>query len=212
MSERPTDTSDSAPERVSESELHMDPAVSSRGWTRHGWLLALLVAHAWLSVTSLVGKSVTVDEFGHLPAGVYLLETGDWSHASLNPPAMNVLSALPTWLVSESSGPSPVAPAAKRLAEQTPNPFWRNGYRFMLERGAEYHRVFVAARLSTVAMVLLLGVIVYAWARELAPARAAFAGPLAAALVLLSPNLLAHGRLVTTDAGTATAKIGRAHV
>lgn len=176
-------------------------------WTlpAHGWLLCLLIAHGVLSVSSLVQKSVTIDEFGHLPAGVLLLETGDRSFASLNPPLMPWLAALPTRLVAPSGDANPVAPGAERLARTIANPFWRAGYRFMADRGADYQRLFVAARLVSVAVVMLLAVVVYAWARELAPQRPAFAGLLAAGLVLFSPNVLAHGRLVTTDAGAAAA-------
>jgi len=168
-------------------------------------LLAMLGAHAVLSVTSLVGKSVTVDEFGHLPAGVYLLETGDFAHASLNPPLMHWLSALPVRFVEPSGRPNPVAPAVRELYRSTANRFWQNGYRFMLERGADYQRSFVAARTASVIVVSLLAVVLYAWARELSPMRPDFAGLLAAGLVLFSPNMIAHGRLVTTDAGAAAA-------
>ncbi|MEE2663221.1 MAG: phospholipid carrier-dependent glycosyltransferase [Myxococcota bacterium] len=184
------------------SERH-GPRQRLRG--AHWLLLAMLVAHAVLAVTSLVGKSVTVDEFGHLPAGVYLLETGDFTHASLNPPLMHWLSALPVRFVEPSGRPNPVAPAARELYRSTANPFWRDGYRYMLERGADYQRSFVAARTASVAVVSLLAIALYAWARELSATRPDFAGLLAAGLVLFSPNMIAHGRLVTTDAGAAAA-------
>jgi len=170
-----------------------------------GALLSMLVLHALLAFTSLARKSVTVDEFGHLPAGVYLLETGDFEHASLNPPLMNLLSALPVQLVRPSGSPSLTAPGARRLSEMKGSRFWRDGYRFMHERGGDYHRTFVAARGASVAMVMLLAVASFVWARALAPARPDVAGVVAAGLVLFSPNMLAHGRLVTTDAGAATA-------
>ena len=117
------------------------------------------------------GKAVTVDEFGHLPAGVYLLETGDFANASLNPPLMHLLSALPARLVEPSGARSPVAPAARQLVETTANRFWRDGYRYMLERGADYQHSFVAARTASVAVVSLLAVALYAWARELSATR-----------------------------------------
>lgn len=165
----------------------------------------MLVVHASLSVSSLVRQSVTIDEFGHLPAGMLILETGDLSHATLNPPLMNGLAALPARWVEASGAPNPVSPGARALAATIANPFWRGGYRLMVERGADYQRLFLAARLVSVAVTLLLGVVVYRWARELAPERAALAGAVAAGLVLFSPNLLAHGGLVTTDAGAAAA-------
>ena len=71
------------------------PRQSPGAWAL-GALASMLLLHGLLAFTSLARKSVTVDEFGHLPAGVYLLETGDFGHASLNPPLMNLLSALPS--------------------------------------------------------------------------------------------------------------------
>lgn len=54
----------------------------------------------------------------------------------------------------------------------------------------------LAQRLATVVGSLLLALVVFAWARELyGPA----AGLLGLALAVLCPNLLAHGRLATTD-------------
>lgn len=185
------------------------PPVRRSRWLAAALLPTLLALHAALATTSLLRKSVTVDEFGHLPVGMALLDTGDASVAPLNPPLMRLLSALPTRAIAPSDAPNPVAPGVRRLAEQTRHPFWRGGYRLMLERGADYRRLFVAARLVSVAVTLVLAVVAWRWAREwagsTAPDRARWAGPMAAALVTLSPNLLAHGRLVTTDAGAAAA-------
>lgn len=56
------------------------------------------------------------------------------------------------------------------------------------------------ARLATVALSLVLAVLVFLWAFELYGPRA---GLVAAFLCALSPNILAHGRLVTTDLALA---------
>ncbi|MGM0575749.1 MAG: glycosyltransferase family 39 protein [Myxococcota bacterium] len=178
-------------------------------WWSVAALVALLGAYGTLGWTSLLDASVTVDEFAHLPAGVNLLETCDTAYAQLNPPAMNVLNAL---AAATAAGPEggvegreAVAPLRGQLAEPPGYDFWANGYAFMAEHAASYHRIFTAARLATLAVGALLGILLFAWARRLAPRRPELAGLLAAGLVLLSPNLLAHARLVTTDVACAAA-------
>lgn len=163
-------------------------------------LAVLGLAYAVLASASLRETSITVDEFGHLPVGAHVLATGEFAYAQFNPPLMRVLSALP--VVALDLKPSGTAPG---WAAQPAYDFWLNGYHFMERYRADYLRAFHAARHVTVFAVGLLGLLVFAWARALVPERAAFAGLLAAALVWFSPGLLAHARLVTTDAGAATA-------
>ncbi|MDH3376065.1 MAG: glycosyltransferase family 39 protein [Gammaproteobacteria bacterium] len=178
-------------------------AVASRRLSRTAIavLLALIAIHSVLSVSSLMRKSVTVDEFAHLPAGVYILESGDLGYAWLNPPLMNVLNALGASLFAEPGADA----ASEARIDGDLDGLWPGGYRYMAAHAGDYHARFVGARLITVVVVLLLGVLAFFWAHQLARARRDWAAVMAAALVLLSPNLLAHGRLVTTDAAMAAA-------
>ncbi len=151
-----------------------------------------------LAATSLITDSVTAEEFGHLPAGYNLLHSGDFRYGELNPPLMNMLSALPVCALAPGwTAPSPNLPPALRYS------FWANGYFFMVQHREHYHGLFVAARMVTVFLVALLGLLGFVWARQLAPERPNAAGLLAAGLIWFSPNILAHARLVTTDAGAA---------
>src|SRR3972149_2650444 len=61
------------------------------------WLLAAvrLAIHATLAVTALGRKSLTIDEFAHLPAGVSYWETGHFANYRHNPPLVKLLAALP---------------------------------------------------------------------------------------------------------------------
>ena len=69
-------------------------------------LVGLGLLYLLLAGTSLQRKSVTVDEPGHLAAGYLYLQSGDSRYASLNPPLINVVSALPLILAS----PKPTVP------------------------------------------------------------------------------------------------------
>ena len=46
-------------------------------------------------MSEAIGDSVTVDEFAHLPAGLYYLETGHFDVYNLSPPLLRELAALP---------------------------------------------------------------------------------------------------------------------
>jgi hypothetical protein len=157
---------------------------------------AMATLYAVLAVASLRDESVTVDEFGHLPVGFNVLTTGDFGFCELNPPLMNILSALPL------PGMGAVAPEA-RLSAADRYSFWGGGYRFMAANEKSYHRLYVAARCVTVAVVGMLGVLLFLWAGLFVPERRHQAGLLAAGLVWFLPGMMAHARLVTTDAGAA---------
>lgn len=161
------------------------------------WLGLLLLAYLALAVGSASHNSVTVDELGHLPSGVYFLATGDPRYASLNPPLVNALSALPVLLLDLDRGSEPPP------ASDDPFSFWDTGYRFQERHRQDYLRIYAVARLVPIAIVAWLGVLLFAWARRLSPAAPDLAGLLAAGLFCLSPNAIAHAGLVGTDTGTA---------
>ncbi len=73
----------------------------------------------------------------------------------------------------------------------------------MFQHATNYRTYYTVGRCVTVALVGVLGVILFLWARALCPMRADLAGLLAAGLLWYSPGVLAHARLVTTDAGSA---------
>jgi dolichyl-phosphate-mannose-protein mannosyltransferase len=188
------DSDSTAPQHANEPQIFVTDV--SR---RHAWAILALMAAVYVSlaVIALRQKSVTVDEFGHLPVGYNVLTTRDFRYCELNPPLMNVLSALPLMFMDVSP------PEASDFAPDEKYAFWANGYEFMSHNAADYHRIYIAARCVTVAIVAILGVLLFAWAGLLAPSRPNAAGLLAAGLVWFSPGIMAHSQLVTTDAGCA---------
>ncbi len=165
-----------------------------KAWGGVAVLLAIFLA---LSLGSARHKSVTVDELGHLPSGLYTLLSGDVRHSSLNPPLLNALSALPVFsldLVREIEVP----PASDDVFS-----FWSAGYHFLERQRADYVRIYDAARVVPVFIVAALGVLLFCWARRLVPDAPDLAGLLAAGLLWSSPNVIAHARIIGTDTGTA---------
>jgi len=150
-----------------------------------GVLLAAFAAQAWLAARR---DSVTIDEFVHLPIGIYALETGDLSLDPINPPHTRMLAALPVLLESPAFAPPPGASD------------WGLGYHLMQANAGRYHELFLPARAVIIALTLLLGTLVALWASQL---YGASCGLVAAFLFAFSPAMLAHGHLVTLDASGA---------
>jgi 4-amino-4-deoxy-L-arabinose transferase-like glycosyltransferase len=149
---------------------------------------ALLLIAAVLAITSLVRDSITFDETSHLTAGLSYLKTGDFRLAPDHPPLAKVWCAWPL-LLAHPQWPPP------------DDPDWRItntfslGKRWLFELN-DGQRLLVIGRCMMVLLFLATGLTVYALARTLLGPPAAL---LALGLALLSPEMLAHGRLVTTD-------------
>jgi len=163
-------------------------------WTWATFIILSLL-QILLLFSSLVDKSVTIDEFAHLPAGLNVLSSGDFRYCELNPPLMNVLSSLPLRAMGINPPPPLQIPEAKRHS------FWVNAYVFMNYHRHHYHRIFIVARMMTVGIVILLGLLIFSWARILVPERRNTAALLSVTLIWFSPNIMGHAQLVTTDVG-----------
>ena len=152
---------------------------------------ALLAVMALLAFTSLLGDSPTVDEFVYPVEGQYHLRTWDFRFNPQNPPLLKVLSALPALLHGARLDLDP-----RWHTNQGGWEPWVLGTRFALDNLAHYHRLFVEARLVTLALALLLGLFVFRWSAAL---WGNAGGLLSLALYVFCPNVLAHARLATPD-------------
>jgi hypothetical protein len=153
-----------------------------------GLLLTLaLLLHAALALHTMTGNAATFDEGAHLPAGYTHLVLGDHRLNPEQPPLVKLLAAAPLLAVSPEMKEDDVA---WRLSRQ-----WEFGRRFLYVWN-DGDRLLFLGRLPVLALTLVLIAAVFLRTRRLV-------GPLAAALALglatLSPELLAHGNLVTTD-------------
>jgi hypothetical protein len=166
--------------------------------TSHLLLFLLVAAFASLGIHSLVQKSVTIDEYGFLPAAWNLVSTGDLRFSEWHTPLVNGLLGLPLL----GADVLPFAPPDGTPVEGR-YWFWNNGEWFAEANGDRYHALLVRARLVNVLLGMALGVLAYLFARQVAGPRAGGAGLVAAALTLFHPEVLAHTRLVTLDVGLA---------
>lgn len=154
-------------------------------------VVALLLVQASLAVLSLVRENPTIDEVVHLPAGVSYWQKGTFRLYPHNPPLVKMIAAAPVVLSKPVVEPIYAGP----YWGETPNKmaFAHEFTRFNAER---YFELCVQARLLMPLFCVLGGLVVFAWSKRLYGNNG---GLLSLALWVFCPNILAHGRLVTTD-------------
>jgi 4-amino-4-deoxy-L-arabinose transferase-like glycosyltransferase len=138
-----------------------------RRWPQRAQVALLLTIFSAMALIGLQHKGYTYDEQDHLRYGVNILH-GDADRFDDSKMPVSAWNALP-WLVAEWLPEG-------RLGEALSGLF--------------------AARVPTVLAALLLGLLIYRWARELYGNKA---GLLALGLFTIDANLLAHARWATTD-------------
>ena len=169
------------------------------------WIAAsLLVLFAALATGAIRSKTVTSDEASHLPAGFTYLAWGDFRLNPEHPPLVKILAGLPLRLAGAHT-PSRDSESWRGALANGANQ-WDFGHDFLFATpGNDADRLLFLGRLPMVAVGVLLGVLLFLWARDLFGATPAL-GVLA--LYALDPNFLAHSALVTTDVAVACFTLG----
>jgi hypothetical protein len=155
-------------------------------------VILLLAIFAFLGFASMLQKSATCDEAAHhIPSGYIFLIKHDLRFDTSAPPLARYIAAFPL-LFMDINLPG----------ERT---FWRREDRgefarefFKLNIG-KYKDILLYSRTMILILSMFGGLILYLWTKSLYSKRA---GILTLFLYCLSPNILAHARLATTDAVT----------
>jgi 4-amino-4-deoxy-L-arabinose transferase-like glycosyltransferase len=158
-------------------------------------LVALLVGglavYAALAVSSMLTTSAVYDETAHLPAGYTYLTLRDFRMNPEHPPLVKELAALPLLFMDVRMR---TALPAWALGQE-----WEFGHRFLYQWN-DADRLLFWGRIPVVALGCALGAAVLLWTRRrFGP----WAGAIAFFLCVLSPDVLAHGQIVTTDLAVA---------
>lgn len=152
-------------------------------------MVGLLVLYAVMAWTSVREKSTTFDEIAHLTAGYSYWTTGDYRLDPENGVLPQRWAALPLLAMDVHF------PDTDQAAWQESD-VWALGYQFFYTLENNLDRMLWWSR----GMIVLLGValvgVVYLWSRRLFGLAG---GMVSLAMCVLSPSLLAHGRLDTSD-------------
>lgn len=159
-------------------------------------IAAFLLAFVFVvSLLSVKGDSLTMDELAHLPAGYSYLTQKDMRLNPEHPPLVKDLAAFPLLFIRDINFPA----EAKAWQEEV-NSQWDFGREFLFRSNNPADQIIFWGRIPMILMLVLLGFYLFKWARELFGNKAAL---LALTLFSFSPTFLAHGSLITTDVAAA---------
>jgi hypothetical protein len=148
----------------------------------------ILAVVGTLEVRSARAEVQTWDEGIHIVAGYSYLTLGDYSWNVEHPPLVKMVSAWPLTLMGLTAHPY--------AADGKKNDQVQYGIDFLYKNRRHADSILIAARSANILLTLLFACAVAWWTRRRwGPA----AGVAAAALCAFDPNLMAHGRYVTTD-------------
>lgn len=156
---------------------------------------ALLLIHGLLVGVQAARWSPTLDEVGHLPAGISVWKFGRTDLYRVNPPLVKSIAALPAVLAGAETDWT-------RYRESTfGRPEFSVGEDFVAANGDHWFRWFQYARWAVLPLSLLGGLVCYCWGRELYGAPA---GLVACCLWCFSPNVLTWSSTINPDLGATS--------
>jgi hypothetical protein len=167
---------------------------------RHRLASALVLGYfvllfGFMSISSLLQKSPTIDEPAHLFSGYSYLKWGDFRANPEHPPLAKMWAALPL-LAFDIKDPRPARPHWDLILENEQGYATINAAEDMLFVDNNGETLFFYARLQMVLLGMALGIFVYRWSKELFGFGAA---AVALFLFAFDPNILAHSQVVHTD-------------
>ena len=165
-----------------------DPVPRASRWAVIAIAL-MLTGQAIVMTLAAARLTVTHDEYWHIPVGLLNWKTGRFDVEPSNPPLLRMWA---TWPLLFTSAESPRTEPTSDLTHI--------GDEFLTANNSNIDRFVAIARLPMIVLTVLAGALLARWAWE-------WHGPWAACLVAWlwsrDPTVLAHGSLVTTDAGGA---------
>ncbi|HVA49387.1 MAG TPA: glycosyltransferase family 39 protein [Pirellulales bacterium] len=163
---------------------------------RPGLVATLLLSlHAALLAWAATRHSPSIDEVGHMAAGLSHWHFGRFDLYRVNPPLVRLVATMPVALTRPRSDWSAYSLLRGARGE------FECGEQFIAANGEWSFWLFTVARWACIPFSLLGGYVCYRWAGELyGPA----GGLLAVALWCFCPNLLAHGQMITPDVGATS--------
>lgn len=156
-------------------------------------LVAIILASFFLMIFSAQKDSIVIDEQVHISAGYLHTWEGDYTFNAEHPPLLNDLAGFFAKIGK------PKLPQ-KSYRSFTGSEQWDYADLFWYHSGNNVDKIIFWSRLPFIFLTLGLIYLSFLWTKTLFGPKA---GLMAAALAAFSPNILAHGRLATTDIGVA---------
>lgn len=153
-------------------------------------VVSLLLTHAVLIAYGAARHSPTLNEPGHLVAGISHWKFQRFELYRVNPPLVRMVAAIPTFFMD-------IETDWEHFFEQPgARPVFQLGSDFILANGSNSYWIFTVARWACIPFSLLGGYFCYRWATEL---YGVAGGVFALVFWCFSPNILAHAQCITSD-------------
>lgn len=152
-------------------------------------VIAMCAVHAWMAASVSRIFSTTFDEIAHLTAGYAYWTTTDYRFQPENGILPQRLVSLPLLALDVRFPPD--SGEVWRKAN-----VWKVGHEFFYESGNDLPAMLAAGRAMNALLSGILCFLIFLWSLEIFGLKPAL---LALALAVLSPALLAHGGLATSD-------------
>jgi len=154
--------------------------------------ISLLAIMFFVGLSSYKQDSLTMDEQSHIGAGYSYLSQQDFRINPEHPPLIKDLSAIPLLFLNLNF------PVNDTAWTEGVNNQWILGNKFIFNSGNNADQLIFWARLPMLFILISLGWFLFWWTKKEFGKEAAL---ITLFLFSFSPNLIAHGRLVTTDIG-----------
>lgn len=152
-------------------------------------VVSIIALHTGLLGYSAAVHSPTLNEPGHLVAGLSQWKFGRYDLYNVNPPLVKQVAALPVMIAGYKEDWSSFHNGAY--------PVFEIGEDFVAKNGERSFFLVTIARWACLPFSWIGACVCYFWARDL---YGSLPGVLACALWCFSPSILAHASLITTDA------------
>jgi len=143
-----------------------------------------------ISFFSVLDDAAIMDEVAHIPAGYSYLKYQDYRLNPEHPPLAKMMAGFPLLFLNLKF------PLDHQAWTQDINGQWEAGYQFIYHQGNNADQILFWSRLPMIALLVLLGIYVWKWAKELLGQKWALA---VLFLYSFSPTIIAHSHYVTTD-------------
>ena len=163
-------------------------------------VLLLLTMHAALLAYSATRHSPTLNEPGHLLAGLANWRFGRFELYRVNPPLVKMIAAVPVMAVGYEANWHNYddSPGARPIFSMGPD--------FMVANQERSLWLCTLARWACIPISVAGGLFCFLWSREFWNSQAA--GVVSLTLWCFDPNILAHGELITPDCAAASFGLG----
>jgi len=167
-------------------------------------IVLLLSFHAGLLAYSATRHSPTLNEPGHLVAGLTHWKFGRFEVYRVNPPLTHYVAAIPVMIAGYEEDWSGFydSPGAR--------PEFKMGEDFIKANGERSIWLFTIARWGCIPFSLIGGLFCFFWSREFWGSN--LAGLISLTLWCFEPNILAHGELVTPDCAATSFGLGAGYL